>query len=135
MAPWVIAAIGGAALVFLAGSSYFFFLGDSYLLRYGGMAAAAFALAITIDASASKIVMDDESIHISSLTRRRSFPRSHFVSATADGGAVALKLKSGGWLILPNTGHNALRIRNIVDAWIRRSPEAPLSDSSPAPRA
>ena len=135
MAPWVILAIGGAALIFLAGSSYFFFQGDSYLLRYGGMAVAAFALAITIDAIASKIVMDDDSIHISSLTRRRSFPRSDFVSATADGGAVALKLKAGGWLILPNTGHNALRIRNIVDAWIRRSPEASLSDSSPAPRA
>lgn len=135
MAPWVIFAIGGAALAFLTGSSYFFFQGDSYLLRYGGMAMAAFALAITLDAVTAKIVMDDDTIHIKSLTRKRSFPRSDFVSAVAERGAVALKLKAGGWLILPNTGHDALRIRNIVDAWIRRSPEVPLSDLPPAPRA
>ena len=135
MAPWVILAVGGAALVFLSGSSYFFFRGDSYLLRYGGMVVAAFASAITIDAISAKIVLDDDTIHISSLTRKRAFPRTDFVSATAEGGAVALKLKAGGWLILPNTGHDALRIRNLVDAWIRRAPEAPLSDSPPAPRA
>ena len=128
-------AIGGAALIFLTGSSYFFFQGDSYLLRYGGMVFAAFALAVAIDAATAKIVMDDDTIHISSLTRKRAFPRADFVSATAERGAVALKLKAGGWLILPNTGHDALRIRNIVDAWIRRTPEVPFSDLPPAPRA
>jgi hypothetical protein len=122
MAPWVLFAIGGTAVAFLIGSSYFFFQGDSYLLRYGGMAMTAFAFAITLDAITAKIVMEDETIRITSLTRKRAFPRSDFVSATAEGGAVALKLKAGGWLILPNTGHDALRIRNIVDAWIKRAP-------------
>jgi hypothetical protein len=135
MAPWVILAIGGTAVVLLAASSYFFFQGQSYVMRYGGMIMAALALAITIDAITAKIVLDDETIHITSLTRKRAFPRSDFVSATAERGAVALRLKTGGWLILPNTGHDALRIRNIVDAWIRRTPEAPFSDLPPAPRA
>jgi len=120
MAPWVIGAIALAALSFLGMSSYFFFYGDSYLLRYFGMAVAAFALAATADAIASRIVLDGDTMHVISLMRRRSFPRSEFVYAKVEGGAVALKRKDGGWVILPGTGQDALSVRNTIDAWIKR---------------
>ncbi len=120
MAPWVIGAIGLAALSFLGMSSYFFFYGDSYLLRYAGMALAAFAMAAAADAAAAKIVLDDDTLHVVSLMRRRSFPRSEFISAQVDGGAVALKRRGGGWVILPGTGQNALSVRNTIHAWIVR---------------
>jgi hypothetical protein len=139
MAPWVIGAIALAALSFLGMSSYFFFYGDSYLLRYVGMAAAAFALAATADAIASRIVLDGETMYVISLMHRRSFPRSEFAYAKVEGGAVALKRKEGGWVILPGTGQDALSVRNTVHAWITRPAKAEhyiqLSDSPPAPRA
>lgn len=138
MAPWVIAAIGAAALAFLGMSSYFFFYGDSYLLRYVGMAVAAFALAATADAVASRIVLDGETMHVISLMRRRSFPRSEFAYAKVEGGAVALKRKEGGWLILPGTGQDALSVCNTIHAWITAPAKAEhylqLSDSPPTPR-
>lgn len=121
MAPWVLTAIGGAAVAFLAMSSYFYFYGDSYLLRYAGMAMAAFAIAAAADAFASRIVLDGDTMHVNSLMRRRSFPRSDFVSAHVNGGAVVLKRKAGGWLILPGTGRDALSLRNTIDAWIKRA--------------
>lgn len=118
MAPWVLAAICAAALAFLAMSSYFYFYGDSYLLRYAGMAMAAFAIAAAADAVASRIVLDGETLHVKSLMRRRSFPRSDFVSAQVDGGAVVLKRRHGGWVILPGTGQNAQSVRNTIHAWV-----------------
>ncbi len=120
MAPWVIGAIGLAALSFLGMSSYFFFYGDSYLLRYAGMALAAFAMAAAADAAAAKIVLDDDTLHVVSLMRRRSFPRSEFEAAKIDGAVVVLKRKEGGWVILPGTGQNALSVRNTIHAWIVR---------------
>lgn len=118
MAPWVIGAIGLAALAFLGMSSYFFVYGDSYLLRYAGAALAAFALVAAADAAAAKIVLDGDTMHIVSLMRRRSFPRSEFVSAQVNGGAVVLKRKEGGWVILPGTGQNAFSVSTTIDAWV-----------------
>lgn len=118
MAPWVIGAICVAALSLLGMSSYFYFYGDSYLLRYVGMAVAAFAIAAAIDAVASRIVLDGDTLQVKSLMRRRTFPRSEFVSAQVDGGVVVLKRKEGGWVILPGTGQNALSVRNTIHAWI-----------------
>ena len=120
MAPWVIGAICVAALSLLGMSSYFYFYGDSYLLRYVGMAVAAFAFAAAIDAVASRIVLDGDTLHVKSLMRHRTFPRSEFVSAQVDGGVVVLKRKEGGWVILPGTGQNALSVRNTIHAWITR---------------
>lgn len=121
MAPWVLAAVCGAAVAFLAMSSYFYFYGESYLLRYAGMAMAAFAIAAAADAVASRIVLDGETMHVNSLMRRRVFPRSDFVAAQVSSGTVVLKRKAGGWLIMPGTGHDALSVRDTLDAWIKRS--------------
>jgi hypothetical protein len=121
IAPWVLAAICLAALSFLGMSAYFYFYGDSYVLRYMGMAVAAFAIAAAADAVASRIVLEDDTLHVKSLMRRRSFPRSDFVSAQVDGGAVVLKRREGGWVILPGTGRNAQSVRNTLHAWVTRA--------------
>ncbi len=118
MASWVLVAIGAAALAFLGMSSYFFFYGDSYLLRYAGMVVAAFAIAAAADAIASKIVLEPDTMHVVSLMRRRSFPRVEFVSAQVDQGVVVLKRREGGWLIMPGTGQDLLSVRNTLHAWV-----------------
>ena len=102
-------------------SSYFYFYGDSYLLRYLGMVVAAFALAAAADALASKIVLDGDTMHVNSLMRRRSFPRSEFVSAQVDQGVVVLKRREGGWLIMPGTGQDTLSVRNTLHAWVTQA--------------
>jgi len=121
MAPWVITAVCAAAVAFLAMSSYFYFYGDSYLLRYAGMAMAAFIMTAAADAIASRIVLDGDTMHVNSLMRRRVFPRSDFVAAQVSGGTVVLKRKAGGWLILPGTGRDALAVRDTLDAWLKRA--------------
>lgn len=121
MAPWVLAAICMAALAFLGMSAYFYFYGTSYVARYIGMAVAAFALAAAADAIASRIVLDDDTMHVISLMRRRSFPRSEFAYAKVERGAVALKRKDGGWVILPGTGRDPLALQNTIHAWITRA--------------
>ena len=121
MAPWVVAAICAAAVAFLGMSSYFYFYGDSYLLRYLGMIVAAFALAAAADALASKIVLDGDTMHVNSLMRRRSFPRSEFVSAQVNQGVVVLKRREGGWLIMPGTGQDTLSVRNTLHAWVTQA--------------
>lgn len=121
MAPSVIGALCLAALSLLGMSWYFFFSGDSYLLRYAGAALAALAIAAAADAVASKIVLDGDTMLIVSLMRRRQFRRSEFVSVQVEGGAVVLKRSEGGWVILPGTGQNAQSVRDTVDAWIRHT--------------
>lgn len=121
MAPWVLTAIAASAAAFLGMSSYFFFYGDSYLLRYAGMAAAAFALAATADALFSRIVLDGDTMYVHSLMKRRSFPRGEFMYAKVERGVVALRRKDGGWLLMPGTGNDVLWVRNMIDAWIKRT--------------
>lgn len=128
MAPWVLAAICLAAICFIAMSSYFYFYGDSYLLRYAGLVMAAFAIAAAAEAVASRMVLDHDTLHVNSLMRRRAFPRSDFVSAQVDRGVVVLKRRAGGWLILPATGQDALSVRNTLHAWITQ-PLATVSAS------
>lgn len=130
MARWAIGAISAAAVSFLGMSAYFFFYGDSYLLRYFGMAMAAFAIAAAADAIASRIVLDGDTMHVISLMRRRSFPRSEFAYAKVEKGAVALKRKEGGWVIMPGTGQDPHVVGTAIHAWITGA-----SGSRPAPRA
>ena len=120
MAPWVIGLILVSAVAFLWFAWYLFFYGDSYLLRYVSAAVAAFALAATLDALASRIVLEPETLLVISLFRRRAFARSDFEGAKVDGGAVVLKRRDGAWLVLPNTGNNAVAMRNTIHAWIKR---------------
>ena len=55
------------------------------------------------------------------LVRTRRYPRADLESAKVDGGAVCLKKRDGGWLVLPDTGRNTLAVRNTIHAWIRSS--------------
>ncbi len=69
----------------------------------------------------SRIVLDEHEIRVISLVRTRRYPRADFESAKVDGGAVCLKRRDGGWLVLPDTGRNALAVRNTIHAWIKSS--------------
>lgn len=115
-----ITATVAAVLIAMAGG-YYVAAGHTLLLKGAGVAGILFAVAAFADAFVSRIVLDDEALHIISLVHRRTFPRGEFVSAKVDGGQVALRKRDGGWVLLPGTGANALAIRNTVQAWITGS--------------
>lgn len=121
MAPWVMGITWLAALCFLGMSAYFFFYGDSYLLRYAGLAITAFALTAAVETTGSKIELDGDTMRVGSMMRQRSFQRSEFEAAQIDRGVVVLKRKAGGWLVLPGTGRDARAVRHTIHAWITQA--------------
>jgi hypothetical protein len=114
-----------AALFIAMAGSYYVAAGHTLLLKGAGVAGILFAAAALADAFVSRIVLDDEALHVISLVHRRTHPRSEFVLAKVDAGQVALKTRDGEWVVLPGTGANALDVRNTVHAWITRDTPAP----------
>ena len=108
-----------AMLALGAAGAFYIVNGAAAWQRIGGWALVAFGVAGFLDVLISRIILDRDSIRVISLVRTRAYPRSDFESAKVDGGAVCLKKRDGGWLILPGTGDNALSVRNVVDAWIK----------------
>jgi hypothetical protein len=108
-----------AALIAVAGA-YYIVGGYTLLLQGAGLAGVLFALAALADAFVSRIVVDDDALHVISLVHRRRYPRAEFESVKVDGGQVALKRHDGGWVVLPGTGANVLAVRNTLHAWIKK---------------
>ncbi len=98
-----------------------FLTGGSLLYRAVGAFLLVFGVAGFIDVLVSRIVLDEREIRVISLLRARRYPRADFESAKVDGGAVCLKRRDGGWLVLPDTGRNSLAVRNTVHAWLKSS--------------
>lgn len=110
-----------ALVLTCAAGLYPFFAGQTPLYRAVGVFLLVFGVAGFIDVMVSRIVLDEREIRVISLVRTRTYARGDFESAKVDGGAVVLKRRDGGWLALPDTGRNALSVRNTVHAWIKSS--------------
>lgn len=104
-----------------AAGLYPFIAGQTPLYRAVGVFLLVFGVAGFMDVMVSRIVLDDREIRVISLVRTRKYPRGDFEAAKVDGGAVCLKRRDGGWLVLPDTGRNALAVRNTIQAWIKSS--------------
>ena len=109
-----------ATIAICGAGIYYVMNGTATWQRLGGAALVAFGLAGFLDVLVSRIVLDRDSIHVISLVRKRTYPRSDLESAKVDGGAVCLKKRDGRWLILPSTGANSLSVRNTIHAWIKK---------------
>lgn len=84
-----------------------------------GLATLSFLFLLGIvDFRMSKIVLGEDTLDIIELFSHQSYPRSEFVSVKVDGGRVCLERIRGNWLILPDTGGNALGVCNSVRAWL-----------------
>ena len=113
--------LSALAMLALGGAGTFYIVnGRALWQQIGGAALAAFGVAGFLDVLVSRIVLDRDRISVISLVRTRAYPRSDFESAKVDGGAVCLKRRDGGWLVLPDTGANALSVRNTIHAWIKK---------------
>jgi hypothetical protein len=119
MAPWTLAAGAVAAALFLAAAGYFFTSAQPLRWKITAGFFATFGVLGLLDLLLSRIVLAPDELVLISLFRRRGYPRSAFVAAKVEAGAVCLQRHEGGWLQLPSTGHNALAVRNTVHAWIR----------------
>ena len=112
--------LSAIAMVLMCAAGLYPFIADETLLyRAGGMFLLVVGVAGFIDVMVSRIVLDAREIRVISLVRTRKYPRGDFESAKVDGGAVCLKRRDGGWLVLPDTGRNALAVRNTIHAWIK----------------
>ena len=121
MARWYLISSSIATVLLVSAGVYATLWAPAFWHRPAGALLALFGLAAFVDTLRSRITLDEEEIRITSLARTRSYPRSDFESAKVDAGTVALKRKAGGWVVLPTTGHDALSVRNTVQAWIDRS--------------
>jgi hypothetical protein len=110
-----------ALVLMCAAGLYPFFAGGTPLYRAVGVCLLVFGVAGFIDVMVSRIVLDETEIRVISLVRTRRYPRADLESAKVDGGAVCLKRRDGGWLVLPDTGRNSLAVRNTIHAWIKSS--------------
>jgi hypothetical protein len=97
----------------------------------GLLAIGIFAVLAVVDALVSRIILGDDSIRIISLFRKRIIPRTEILSVTwAAGYGVIVKLRNGGWIKIPNTGHNIQGQTNTFRAWLNR-PNKPLEPTPP----
>lgn len=110
-----------ALVLMCAAGLYPFFAGGTPLYRAVGAFLLVFGVAGFIDVLVSRIELDEHEIRVISLVRTRRYPRAELESAKVDGGAVCLERRDGGWLVLPDTGRNALAVRNTIHAWIKSS--------------
>ena len=110
-----------AMVLMCAAGLYPFFAGKTPLYLAIGVLLVVFGVAGFIDILVSRIVLDEHEIRLISLVRTRRYPRADLESAKVDGGAVCLKRRDGGWLVLPDTGRNTLAVRNTIHAWIKSS--------------
>ena len=108
-----------AMVLMCAAGLYPLIAGESQLYRAVGVFFLVFGVAGFIDVMVSRIVLDEGEIRVISLVRTRKYRRGDFESAKVDGGAVCLKRRDGGWLVLPDTGRNSLAVRNTIHAWIK----------------
>jgi hypothetical protein len=123
MARWYIITSSVATVLLVSAGVYATLWAPALWHRFAGALLALFGAAAFADTLTSRIILDADEIRITSLARTRRYPRTDFESAKADAGTVALKRTAGGWVVLPATGHNALSVRNTVDAWIQRGRE------------
>ena len=119
-ATWYRALSVFAALAICGAGAYYIINGRAWWQQTGGAAFVVFGVAGFLDVLMSRIVLDDDAIHVISLVQKRSYARSDFESAKVDGGAVCLKRNDGAWLVLPGTGNTALGVRNTIHAWIKK---------------
>jgi hypothetical protein len=87
-------------------------------LTVGLVLVAALLVLGIADWMASKIVLGDDALDVVELFRRYSYARSQLVSVKVDGGRVCIERVDGGWVVLPDTGRNALGVCNSVRAWL-----------------
>ena len=117
--PYKVISVISTILVTTAGA-YFVVFGAHLLYRFSGVALIGFGIGGLIDTFVSRIILEEDSLRVVSLVRRRTYPRSDFESAKVDGGHVVLMRKDGHWLGLPGTGANSLSVRNTIHAWIKK---------------
>jgi hypothetical protein len=108
-----------STVLIIAAGAYYVVFGAHILYRISGAALIAFGIGGFADAFVSRIVLEEDSLRVISLVRRRTYARGEFESAKVDGGQVVLMRKNGHWLKLPSTGANSLSVRNTLHAWIK----------------
>lgn len=74
----------------------------------------------TLESATTHVTLEADVMAIVSNFRRRAVPREEIDSVTWQAGAgVALKLKDGAWVRLPDVGNSQSRA-NSIRAWIRQ---------------
>lgn len=69
-----------------------------------------------------RVTLEPDAILIRARGSKRRIDRAEIETVTWEAGAgVALRLKNGSWVKLPDTGHGSMGVANSVRAWLRRT--------------
>jgi hypothetical protein len=95
----------------------------------GGVAIAVCSLVTLITMAAlahaltTRIALKEDGLVVVANFRRRFLPRAMIETVAWErGSGVSVKLVGGGWLKLPETGHDSQVRANTIRAWLKRTP-------------
>lgn len=135
MASWLKVTVIASTVIPIAG---FVTIYDSQ--GFSTVAIALLAISVIgflgiIEVFVFRIILQEDTIEIVRLFKRRSIARSEISSVTWEKGCgVSLKLKDGHWVKLPGTGRNALAQTNTLRAWLKSTKTSPANDSESGDR-
>jgi len=119
---WLRLLVLGVCVLFVAGFSY------SYRLQGLGWQSAAYAalsilgIAALAETFLVRVVLLEDAALLVTLRGRQRLPRESIASVKWEGGSgVALHMRDGSWVKLPEMGQNSQGLSNSIRAWLRRT--------------
>src|SRR5688572_1242542 len=89
---------------------------------YGFLALSALSIVALIETLFGRIELRDDDIRVVGALGSKRYPRSAIESASWEKGCpVSLKMATGGWVNLPDTGHANTKVAGAVRAWLNES--------------
>jgi hypothetical protein len=125
-AHWLLLLTGATAAFFLVLAVVALALSVPLWQRVSATVMMIVAVLGVADVASRRLCLTSTGIDYVANFRSRSIPRSEIHSVTwAKGCGVSLKLINGGWVHLPDVGHNSQSLTNSIRAWLNRTaPEA-----------
>ena len=118
--PWLIVAVDMMSTLGLAAAVYFW-LNDRRMTAVGLGFFGLLALVAVVDMGVSRISLEADALRVVSLFSTKRYERHDIERVTWEGGSgVAIQMKDGTWVKLPDLGRNSQSTTNTIRAWLKR---------------
>ena len=99
----------------------YFWLNDRRMTAVGLGAFGLLTLIAVVDMGVSRLSLEADALRVVSLFSRKQYERHNIERVTWEGGAgVAIQLKDGTWVKLPDLARNSQSTTNTIRAWLKR---------------
>lgn len=118
--PWLIVVVDMVSTLAI-GAAVYFWLNDRPMTAVGMGVFGLLALVAVIDMGVSRISLEADAVRIVSLFSSQRYERHDIERVTWEGGSgVAIQMKDGNWVKLPDLGRNSQATTNAVRGWLKR---------------